>query len=249
MEKKRYECAESGDDEDEELGNAHVRTPSSRSKSYRPVSKLGVEMMRTNSRGSVVSGSEELLRKEREALERSKNGESDDAIESGEEPTSSSPSTGVEDRFDKLQISANTIAERPEEEISPRHSPLPQGTDLGLTPSAATRPKRPSRSQQDRGITEIYRGTTSQPSAATKASTETLKKGQVTPPIIVSKEDEPGASAMILNTPSPRISKGYLGTDADNDYDQTADSEATPRPQHTPSPHLDLDHTPRPSER
>ncbi|EAW19067.1 protein kinase RIM15 [Aspergillus fischeri NRRL 181] len=248
LEKKRYECAESGDDEDEELGNAHVRTPSSRSRSHRPVSKLGVEMMRTNSRGSVVSGSEELLRKEREALERGKNGESENAIESGEEPTSSSPSTcDVEDRFDRLQIYDNTIEERPEEEISPGHSPLPQGTDLGSTPSAATRPKRPSCSQHDRGITEIYRGTASQSSAA-KSSTETLKKGQVTPPIIVSKEDEPSASAMILNTPSPRMSKDNLGTDVD-DYDRTADSEATPRPRHTPSPNLDLDHTPRPSER
>ncbi|TAQ83159.1 hypothetical protein B7494_g8518 [Chlorociboria aeruginascens] len=59
MEKNRHECAESGDDEDEELGDAAVREKSPRSaKGTQRGSKLGTEMMRTNSRGSVVSGSE-----------------------------------------------------------------------------------------------------------------------------------------------------------------------------------------------
>jgi serine/threonine-protein kinase RIM15 len=60
LEKHRHECAESGDDEDEELGDAFVREKSPRSSSkagYRG-SKLGIEMMRTNSRGSVVSVSD-----------------------------------------------------------------------------------------------------------------------------------------------------------------------------------------------
>ena len=56
--KKRHECAESGDDEDEELGDVQVRARSpvgkSRSKAA-AASKLGTEMMRTNSRGSVSS--------------------------------------------------------------------------------------------------------------------------------------------------------------------------------------------------
>ena len=57
LEKKRYECAESGDDEDEELGKLPSRARSPHGK-YRG-SKLGVEMMRTNSRGSVTSGGAE----------------------------------------------------------------------------------------------------------------------------------------------------------------------------------------------
>lgn len=53
---RKHESAESGDDEDDELGNSAgmrvLRSPKSRPKSS---SKLGIEMMRTNSRGSVIS--------------------------------------------------------------------------------------------------------------------------------------------------------------------------------------------------
>ncbi|KAF2019886.1 putative response regulator receiver RIM15p [Aaosphaeria arxii CBS 175.79] len=54
LETRKHESAESGDDEDDELGHISVRTksPKSRPKSS---SKLGIEMMRTNSRGSVIS--------------------------------------------------------------------------------------------------------------------------------------------------------------------------------------------------
>jgi serine/threonine-protein kinase RIM15 len=61
IEKHRHECAESGDDEDEELGDAAVREKSPRSAKIHRGSKLGTEMMRTNSRGSVVSGSEQTV--------------------------------------------------------------------------------------------------------------------------------------------------------------------------------------------
>ena len=54
LEQNRHECAESGDDEDEELGKLPSRARSPQGK-YRG-SKLGIEMMRTNSRGSVCSG-------------------------------------------------------------------------------------------------------------------------------------------------------------------------------------------------
>ncbi|KAF4624321.1 hypothetical protein G7Y89_g13851 [Cudoniella acicularis] len=59
IEKHRHECAESGDDEDEELGRTCVkeRSPKHSTKAHRG-SKLGTEMMRTNSRGSVVSTSD-----------------------------------------------------------------------------------------------------------------------------------------------------------------------------------------------
>jgi serine/threonine-protein kinase RIM15 len=54
LETRKHESAESGDDEDDELGHVSVRarSPKSRPKS---TSKLGIEMMRTNSRGSVIS--------------------------------------------------------------------------------------------------------------------------------------------------------------------------------------------------
>lgn len=56
LEKHRHECAESGDDEDEELGDVQVRarSPQNRSRAGGG-SKLSVEMMRANSRGSVTS--------------------------------------------------------------------------------------------------------------------------------------------------------------------------------------------------
>jgi serine/threonine-protein kinase RIM15 len=54
LETRKHESAESGDDEDDELGHVGVRarSPKTRPKS---TSKLGIEMMRTNSRGSVIS--------------------------------------------------------------------------------------------------------------------------------------------------------------------------------------------------
>lgn len=66
LEKNRHQCAESGDDEDEELGDVQVRARSPQSK-HRG-SKLGTEMMRTNSRGSVISGPEDsaMLRREQQ---------------------------------------------------------------------------------------------------------------------------------------------------------------------------------------
>ncbi|KAI1614402.1 protein-serine/threonine kinase [Exophiala viscosa] len=51
--------AEEGDDEDEELGDVQARARSPQGKSARPTSKLGIEMMRTNSRGSVISMGED----------------------------------------------------------------------------------------------------------------------------------------------------------------------------------------------
>jgi serine/threonine-protein kinase RIM15 len=66
---------EEGDDEDEELGDVQVRARSPVGKTMRPTSKLGTEMMRTNSRGSVISmhdertAEPESLRKSLEILE------------------------------------------------------------------------------------------------------------------------------------------------------------------------------------
>jgi serine/threonine-protein kinase RIM15 len=61
---------EEGDDEDEELGDAQVRSRSPMGKPPRPSSKLGIEMMRTNSRGSVISMNDDKLN-EPDSLRRS----------------------------------------------------------------------------------------------------------------------------------------------------------------------------------
>ncbi|KAH7379146.1 hypothetical protein DE146DRAFT_304991 [Phaeosphaeria sp. MPI-PUGE-AT-0046c] len=55
LETRRHESAESGDDEDDELGHVSVRTTRSPKTRPKSTSKLGIEMMRTNSRGSVIS--------------------------------------------------------------------------------------------------------------------------------------------------------------------------------------------------
>ncbi|KAF2750907.1 putative response regulator receiver RIM15p [Sporormia fimetaria CBS 119925] len=55
LETRKHESAESGDDEDDELGNLHARTVRSPRTRPKSSSKLGIEMMRTNSRGSVIS--------------------------------------------------------------------------------------------------------------------------------------------------------------------------------------------------
>nr|POF12968.1 serine/threonine-protein kinase ppk18 [Quercus suber] len=61
LERGRHEsAAESGDDEDEELGNINFRQRSPRRHAKR-TSKLGTEMMRTNSQGSVVSNDELII--------------------------------------------------------------------------------------------------------------------------------------------------------------------------------------------
>jgi serine/threonine-protein kinase RIM15 len=73
LEKKRVEGkgAESGDDEDEELGDMKIRTRSPLPSAVRQGSRLGHEMMRTNSRGSVVSNAEDGSMAEPDALRKS----------------------------------------------------------------------------------------------------------------------------------------------------------------------------------
>ncbi|KAL9100686.1 MAG: hypothetical protein Q9163_003962 [Psora crenata] len=53
LQRNRHECAESGDDEDEELGNVQIRARSPQGKAKNRSSKLGIEMMRTNSTDSI----------------------------------------------------------------------------------------------------------------------------------------------------------------------------------------------------
>ena len=73
FEKKRLDAggAESGDDEDEELGDVQVRAKSPQAKGGRQGSRLGQEMLRTNSRGSVISTADDVSVAEPDALRKS----------------------------------------------------------------------------------------------------------------------------------------------------------------------------------
>ncbi|PLB37089.1 protein kinase RIM15 [Aspergillus candidus] len=237
LEKKRYECAESGDDEDEELGHSQVRTPSSRTRSNRPGSKLGIEMMRTNSRGSVVSGSEELIRKERE-LERRRSGGSTSLSFSDEDRMGSSPSrsTEIDDRFEGLHINDDTISLE-DDQFSPRHSPM---LGLASSPRATARmllhasspplPQHPS---------PLFRANIVEADDAAEA--ESSMVGNTTPPSTLSEDAHTPTDP---NTPLVKVSRD----DADDDQ-SLLDAEATPRPSHTPSIDLGSEQTPRLSER
>lgn len=233
LERKKYEGAESGDDEDEELGNSQSRrSPPSRNR--RPGSKLGIEMMRTNSRGSVVSGSEELLKKEREALRR----QSGEFASGSDDGSLGSPaSTSLEERFEGM-----SIPEEPEidEQVSPHDSPLNASVS-----SLGPNPRRPSLGHRD---TSIYSGPTSHPSVS-KTSSENLTQGQTTPPWGEVSRGRGPITPEVKATSSLLSAEFSSGSGVDDtDYTETPDAEATPRPLH-PSPAPDPDATPRPSER
>lgn len=221
LERKRYECVESGDDEDEELGNATQRRSSPPSRSRRPGSKLGIEMMRTNSRGSVVSGSEELLKKEREALRIRGDGDADSSS-----PLASPAHASLEERFEGLSIPEESEVEEP---LSPRQSP----------PENAPQSRRPSLTHR---TTSIYSGPISHP--APKSSSDSLKRGQTTPPWEQSTDTSTPITPDVKLSGIPSATN--TGTDADDS--PTLDAEATPRPLH-PSPNLDPEQTPRAPER
>lgn len=227
LERKRYEGAESGDDEDEELGNSQARrSPPSRSR--RPGSKLGIEMMRTNSRGSVVSGSEELLKKEMEALRR-RSGEYIDT-DTDEGLLGSPASTSLEERFESLSIPEESEAEDP---ISIKSSP-----PMAESPNFTNR--RPSLSHYD---TEIYSGAL--PTSHPSISKSPTKPGQITPPW--AKDNKSGPITPEVKV-SGTLAADNSGADTDSSPTPDADADATPRPMH-PSPDLDSDETPRPSDR
>ncbi|EPS31576.1 hypothetical protein PDE_06531 [Penicillium oxalicum 114-2] len=223
LEKRRYECAESGDDEDEELGQSR-RSPPTRSR--RPGSKLGIEMMRTNSRGSVVSGSEELLKKEREALRKAGESDSDEGL------LGSPASTSIEECIEGM-----SIPEEPEDEepLSPRDSP-PNISSPSL--------RRPSITHQ---TTSIYSGPTRIPNNAHVQQKEVFLQGQTTPPGGRGKGVIGGLSGAPI-TPEVKSTGSTLhaegGSGGESDASRTPDAEATPRPA-LPSPGLDTEQTPR----
>ncbi|KAJ5641306.1 hypothetical protein N7490_005306 [Penicillium lividum] len=222
LERKRYEGAESGDDEDEELGNSQTRkSPPGRTR--RPGSKLGIEMMRTNSRGSVVSGSEELLKKEREALRR-RSGEYIDT-DNDDGPLGSPASTSMEERFEGLSIPEESEAE---DGLGIRNSPPVDGSTCA---------RRPSLAHHD---TEIYNGPPLSSHAALK-SAEGAKSAPTTPPWEMSGNKSPV-------TPEIHVAGNDSSSSGADDGKPMSDSEATPRPQQL-SPSLASDETPRPPGR
>ncbi|PYI27910.1 serine threonine protein kinase [Aspergillus indologenus CBS 114.80] len=228
LERKRHECGESGDDEDEELGNTPSRTCSPRHRTHRPGSKLGIEMMRTNSRGSVVSGSEELLKKERESLERRRSGGSS-GISDSEEHGGLLPFT-MERKYEGLHIPEeaiiSTVEEEEEEEYSPKHSPT---RELGFRmdpPAIFLDESSPPDTRSAPGIIH-------------QPSVEPFKKGHITPPIVFPKSNLDLAPVEDdFDTPRSKISETYCAADLSPDapVDQITDAEATPRPLPTPLP-------------
>lgn len=208
LENKRYECAESGDDEDEELGNTPSRTRSPQGRGNRPGSKLGIEMMRTNSRGSVVSGSEELLQKERESLRRSQSRGSDEVCEIDEEPF---------DEEKELESELNQLRISEDGEVSPRHSPSPEA-----------RSRRQSLSEQSTEIDSLTQ--------RSRSGTLINRQGQITPPILFEQdEDDLNASMAVPDTPIIKTTEAPEAESEMEGLSQTPDSDATPRPLHTPT--------------
>ncbi|KAJ9224902.1 hypothetical protein DTO207G8_4975 [Paecilomyces variotii] len=253
LEKKRYECAESGDDEDEELGHAQVQARSPNNKTPRSGSKLGTEMMRTNSRGSVVSGSEEILKKEKEALEKIRAGNTEGASDEQSRETGGSPAdVGLEDTFERLHIPEEALQTVTEDDLEDQEA-LQESTHRPFLPQYVT---------QVHASSQTMPQTTKESSATSEPQTE--KKGHITPPIIFPVEcnsDVPAkASAAFTDMEPASVSRAaaVIGPDVDadaavdTDAATSADADATPRPMHTPlpsEPDSESDPTPRLSER
>lgn len=237
MEKKKYECAESGDDEDEELGNTQTRTGSPQSRGNRPGSKLGIEMMRTNSRGSVVSGSEEVLQKEREALRRTQSRGSDEVCEV-EEESLEYDDKGLADDLERLRITGS---------VGNDTSPTDGGHFPGESSSTPDPSSNEPGSDQEDDMEDHVPG---------RNRSGTLIRGQITPPIVFPQADRGDVSASMVEPDIPTI-KAYdchsdlevAGEMTDLEYDSSAeqipDSDMTPRPMHTPTLNPDFEPTPR----
>ncbi|KAL4960894.1 protein kinase RIM15 [Aspergillus stella-maris] len=233
LERKRYECAESGDDEDEELGTLPPRTQSPRNRPNRPGSKLGIEMMRTNSRGSVISTGEDVFRKDKDVHEGGKSGSDD-----GDEITGAvakSSRNSLESRFEELSIPEEAILPSIEDELSP-NSPSPialASRSMLFTPDA----KPPF----SRYITEIYKR------EGSRSGSESPKRGHITPPVVFRTGAE-GSSQPLPTTPPIVLSDDSGDVGLEQSASPPIDSDATPRPMHTPLPNTDPETTPRPGK-
>ena len=230
LQKKRYEGAESGDDEDEELGDAQVRSRSPNSgKVTRSGSKLGTEMMRTNSRGSVVSGSEELLKMEREMME--KGGEKD-----GGGRAISPVVDHIQEKMERLHIPEDALETLPEDsEKEKDDKPVPTSSSHLKRDKALPEPP-PFPCYE----TEVYSPPHPRPQMLDEAQTkpESSTLGQFTPPTGLSKNPRAAHGDDGAVTGSTGEEPG-LGVEEDTDAD------ATPKPVATPAIDRDSDPTPR----
>lgn len=247
LEKRLHECAESGDDEDEELGSLQLRIRSSQTtKGPRSSSKLGTEMMRTNSRGSVVSGSEELLKKEKESTDQSVT--ADNAGETGGTSTSE-----IEQKLEALQIPDENISpgETKQDDDGPGPLEVPESTQPQLE-----HPECPAPLPLDQE-TDIQSPTDPQQTVV-----PALKTPEITTPSPKDSgpvEDvvEPSAAQPSEADYSPGITE-RAENENENDLlaaeDENGDADATPKPaptSTTPSSSAEMDDesTPRPMEK
>lgn len=127
VETDRADTGDAGDDEDEELGHVQIRSRSPR-KQRQQGSKLATEMLRTNSRGSVVSGDET-------------------ATEFDSRPTPRSAVELIE--LDKKHLTPpieslefGDAASRPDLDTTPRPSQVVVDTSADPTPRKPTGPPR-----------------------------------------------------------------------------------------------------------
>ncbi|KAK2796146.1 rim15, signal transduction response regulator [Onygenales sp. PD_12] len=232
QERRRYEgAAESGDDEDEELGHhaCQNRTKSPQApkgKTTRSGSKLGTEMMRTNSRGSVVSGGGEVL-EDAEPIGTA-------VVGKGDVPATT-PLVGVpgpsfervEEGLGALKIADEGLETLPEdrekEDLFTPTGPIVPGAGLVASP-----PDMQS-SEQVGDLPQLQ--TQAQPDQATPRYGEsiTMGSGSTTPPSStpVTITTTPPPATTTTNTHDPTIPSNRPTTDADTD------AEATPRPQPT----------------
>lgn len=221
MEKKRYECAESGDDEDEELGHGNARGKSPHS--ARAGSKLGIEMMRTNSRGSVVSEGDPS----KEAV-----------AEIGTYPAVMPGMEQMEDTIERLR-SADDVLETLPEDAEKEESGVSQQHSGSQASHPETKPEERQPTTPMANLTPHDAGAraTSSPTSQLESESQfTAQKGSLTPPATVVDKD--------ASTPDAQLTATTPGD---------TDADTTPRPtsgaDESPMPGKDTDPTPRASDR
>jgi serine/threonine-protein kinase RIM15 len=146
---KGRDSAESGDDEDEELGNSQLRAKSPKVGPARGSSKLGYEMLRTNSRGSVISvedassAADTALPSSPPPVIKEQPREEDKATLTPPEMFPRLPGTGSED-FDMIAEDITTPKPASHDSPDPDPDPTPRPSTAGLlfgekSPSPAPR--------------------------------------------------------------------------------------------------------------
>lgn len=145
LEKDRHESmmqsGDAGDDEDEELGHMHVRTRSPR-RNVKRTSKLGQELIRVNSQGSVISTDENAGAKETTKLEpdpiAEESAKEEDATGKLTPPEMFPPKPGH--HTETIDMDCDCDAQRT---LDPHATPRPQHSqepDPDPTPKASTSP-------------------------------------------------------------------------------------------------------------